>query len=421
MSEQSKIHHSAIQHSPNIVIVGGGMVGLSLALLIDQQQQLNQLPGSVTLIEQYSLTPSSTGNLPSFDDRSTALSAGSLEILKDLLDQQELHSVGEAILSVHISDRNYFAGTRIHAEDHQVSELGLVVGNRQLGQLLLKRLNKSSINCLTNSQVKDFKATSDGFELIIDHTEKQSTELKTNLLLIADGANSPLRRSLGINTLQKDYQQTALIANVEIDRPHNGVAFERFTGDGPMALLPLSNLDQFHRVALVWTLPNNKVDSVKNLTKDKLLRQLQQRFGFRAGKFLNIGESSYYPLNLITAEEQIRSHLVIIGNAAHLLHPVAGQGFNLALRDCHSLVNNLVKSCYGDTLAHPFGHLHQLQAYLKQQSRDQELTIGLTDQLVRLFSSYHLPTILLRQLGLLSINALPFMKKQLTNQLMGGS
>src|SRR5690606_38985354 len=238
------------------------------------------------------------------------------------------------------------------------------------------------------------------------------------LVVVADGVESAVRKSLGIETQTREYGQTAIITNVEFSEPHLCVAFERFTDEGPIALLPLGESSHANRSALVWTLPDHKADEILAATDDEFLLQLQHRFGFRAGRFTRVAKRFAYPLRLVLAEEQIRSNIVLLGNAAHFLHPVAGQGFNLALRDCACLVETL-----GAALAknQAPGDLSVLENYRAAQALDQQVTIEFSDKLVRLFSNDHLPLIALRHLGLLSLDFFPLLKDQFVAQTMGAA
>ena len=271
------------------------------------------------------------------------------------------------------------------------------------------------------------EAKKNGYKLALkngDEVNGSVTEsLHADLLIVADGAESELRKKLGIDAHLTDYKQSALIANVALAQPHNNIAYERFTDTGPIALLPLS-ASQFesqssigdNRAALVLIIPRDQQENYLNESNENLLARLQDRFGFRAGQFLSIGLRQAYPLKLIQAAEQVRSNLVVIGNAAHFLHPVAGQGFNLALRDCHQLVNCLAQA---DTENKLLGELSVLKQYIDAQLFDQNSTIAVTDSLVKIFSSAQLSKTVVRQLGLLSLNTSASVKQRFATKMMG--
>jgi len=403
----------------HIVVVGGGMVGISLALMLSKKLISPLI--SITLIEQYPLEKNATVNQPSFDDRSTALSSGAAISLRKLGCWSSLENKVESIQSVHVSDKGHFGGAQLDAQSYGLDALGYVVENKYMGDVLINFLQKSKVHCLAPAVVSHCRPKKAGYELQVDVSCAETKKIKqekidADLVLVADGANSPLRAALGITVEKKDYKQSALITNVALADSHKNIAYERFTNEGPIALLPLSSLNNIHRAALVWTLPEEKAAQFDHLSEVDTIALLQQRFGFRAGKITGIGQRHLYPLHLIKAQEQVRSHLAVVGNAAHFLHPVAGQGFNLALRDCEMLSECLLKSMRENM---PLGHYSTLKQYVEKQANDQELTIGLTDSLVRLFSSSRLPKEVLRQLGLMSLNMLPIVKGQFAQKMMG--
>lgn len=233
--------------------------------------------------------------------------------------------------------------------------------------------------------------------------------LDCDLAVLADGGRSALREQLGIAIKTTPYDQSALIANVTPGKPHGGQAFERFTDDGPMALLPL----QDNRCALVWTRPEEGAARLAALPEAAFLDELQQAFGYRLGGFQQVGARHLYPLMLIEAEEQVRSGLVVLGNAAHSLHPIAGQGYNLSLRDTEALAAALLSS------SAKLGDIGVLQAYHRQQRTDQWLTVGFSDRLTRLFAGSALLSVAGRNLGLLGLDLLPPAKAWFARQAMG--
>jgi len=399
----------------HIVIVGGGMVGISLALLLARQH----CSWDITLIESLPLQSSSQSPVfvPSFDARSTALSAGSVDILMACGVWADLHVHAQAIRQVHISDRGHYNGSVINAADHNIQSLGFVIENQWLGQVLLHHLQQQNIHCLASSTVNELCPVADGVTITVEHSSNaQMQTIAADLVLIADGAESPLRQALGIDTTIYNYQQAAVIANIAIDQPHNHVAYERFTDNGPLALLPLTDCDGQHRYAVVWTHAQADLERVMAWDDATFIERLQAVASYRLGHITQVGKRQSYPLALVQACEQVRSSIVIIGNAAHFLHPVAGQGFNLALRDCAALVDTLVDAHYREQ---PLGRYNVLKHYEQRQQMDQQLTVSLTHQAVKLFSNNYLPAAVLRQLGLLSLNVIPGANQALAKQLMG--
>jgi 2-octaprenylphenol hydroxylase len=401
------------QKNYDIAIIGGGMVGASLALLLAAKNPEWQI--ALLEAQPFSENEPSTYQ-PSFDSRSTAISHGSVEILRELEVWKKLAEHATAIHQVHVSDAGHFMGGLIDAATYGLDAVGYVIPNAWLGRVLLDQVHaQKNIECIAPVKVERVIPKKAGALLKIA-TQNDAIELSCGLAVIADGGDSPLRHSLGIDKHIKEYNQTAIIANVAYSEPHNGVAYERFTAQGPLALLPLGDSSSAQQSALVLTLPKDKADEVIALSDVDFLQHLQDRFGHRLGKFERVSKRVAYQLQLITAKEQVRSHIALVGNAAHFLHPVAGQGFNLSLRDCTCLVSALSQ---GIDAGKQLGELSMLQNYVEQQALDQTLTVEFSDRLVRLFSSENLPLIALRHLGFLGLDLLPSVKTQFATQTMG--
>ena len=245
----------------------------------------------------------------------------------------------------------------------------------------------------------------DGYRLTLN----DETTLDCDLAVLADGGRSGLREQLGIHVRKRPYDQSALIANITTSQPHDGMAFERFTDEGPMALLPLPD----NRCALVWTRLGMDAQRLAALDERSFLSELQAVFGYRLGTLEQVGARHLYPLVLVEAEEQVRPHLVVLGNAAHSLHPIAGQGFNLSLRDAQALADALLAS------EQKPGELATLLSYQQRQQLDQQLTIGFSDQVTRLFGSDQTLISFGRNLGLLGLDVLPPAKRWFARQAMG--
>lgn len=431
MSDQRFATQPATQ--PHVAIVGGGMVGVTLAIMLDQAFDTNV---KLSLIEKFPLpfTNHSAKDSeqkaqqkplqqpllqpilqPSFDARSTALSASSVDILNQLGLWAELKPQAHAINDIHISDQGHYGSTLLHAHDYDVDALGYVIENSVLGHGLMARLQQTSVACIAPATVSHCQMKKQGAVLTLD-AEKTRKTITADVVIIADGVDSPLRQSLGIDSEKTPYQQSAIIANVALNCPHNGIAYERFTEQGPLALLPLNDFDGQPRASVVWTRDTDNVDEVMALNDQDFIAQLQQCFGYRADHIAHVGQRHCYPLTLVQAKEQVRSNIVVLGNAAHFLHPVAGQGFNLSLRDSEVLVDVLAQAVKQQQA---IGHYSVLQQYEQRREKDQQLTIGLTHMLVNLFSSKKLSLSVVRQLGLLSLHAVPSMKKTLAKKMMG--
>ncbi|RYY01337.1 MAG: 2-octaprenyl-6-methoxyphenyl hydroxylase [Gammaproteobacteria bacterium] len=397
----------------DIAIIGGGMVGASLALLLAQQKP----DWKIALLEaQPFIDIDQTQFEKSFDARSTAIAHGSVEILRELGVWGKLSQHATAISQVHVSDAGHLMGGLINSDTYDLDAVGYVIPNAWIGRVLLESLQQqNAIHYFAPVRVEKLTPQKEGAQLTVKCGD-EIFNLDCKLAVVADGGDSPLRKALGIDSHVKHYDQTALIANVAYSEPHKGIAYERFTAQGPLALLPLGESSSATESALVLTLPTNEANDIFALNDADFLQHLQQRFGTRLGKFLLVSQRHIYELKLITASEQIRSRIVLIGNAAHFLHPVAGQGFNLSLRDCVCLVSSLI---HGDTAGKILGELSVLQDYLQRQQLDQGLTIEFSDKLVRLFSSSSLPLIALRHLGFVGLDVLPAVKTQFAQQTMG--
>ena len=251
-------------------------------------------------------------------------------------------------------------------------------------------------------------------ELAIE-SDGQQQLINSQLLVVADGGDSACAKMLGIQQHSKAYDHSAIIANISLDQPHNKVAYERFTNQGPMALLPLTDYKYSHRCALVWTQPSDKADELMASDDSVFLSQLQTDFGHRLGQFKQVGERVSYPLALTTSEEQVRRRLVVVGNAAHSLHPVAGQGFNLSLRDIECLSQCLANQP-SKTDA---GELGPLLNYQHQREKDQRNTLIFTDNLTKLFGLSSSLVALGRNSGLLMMDLIPTLRNQFAHFGMG--
>lgn len=418
------------QQKTDIAIIGGGMVGAALAALFACARK----DWHITLIEAFPLPASPDVShvtsvpvyQPSFDARSTAIASGSVHLLEQAGVWQTLLQHATPIQQVHVSDKGHIGGTVIDQSDVGDAALGYVIPNAWIGNVLLNHIQQlPQVTCIAPAQVKKLQPKQQGATLVVDslkvdklnvEKDNQTFELDCQLAVVADGAQSSLRKSLGIDVDVQDYQQTAIIANVAFDQPHQGIAYERFTDQGPMALLPLGESSKGCESALVWTHPREQADAILALSDDDFLKALQQRFGFRLGNFTKVGKRDSYPLHLLLAKEQVRSSIAVMGNAAHFLHPVAGQGFNLALRDCAALVAEVAEA---QDQQQPLGHLDALLRYQQAQVTDQLATVRGSDTLTKIFSTAQLPQAALRALGFMGLEAIPASKQWLTLQSMG--
>jgi ubiquinone biosynthesis UbiH/UbiF/VisC/COQ6 family hydroxylase len=320
----------------------------------------------------------------------------------------------QAISSIHVSDRGHFGLTRLEAEEAGVDALGYVVENSRLGSVLIQQAKQADISLKDDAKILSFQPKADSMELAIE-IDGQQQLINSKLLVIADGANSTSVQKLGISQQHKAYGHSAIIANISLEQAHNKVAYERFTDNGPMALLPLTDFKNDHRCALVWTQPSDQVDELMAVDGSEFVSQLQARFGDRLGPFKAVGERVSYPLALTTSEEQVRRRLAVIGNAAHSLHPVAGQGFNLSLRDIDCLAQCLIDQPQEADA----GELEPLLSYQKQREKDQRNTLLFTDNLTKLFGLSSSAVALGRNSGLLMMDLVPALRNQFAHFGMG--
>jgi len=404
----------------DIVIVGGGMVGLSLACMLSKA--LPQL--SITLLDAHPVADQQRLYQSSFDARSTALSSASIDIYKTLGiwsapgDSPAIATHATPIKTVHVSDRGHLGQVSYEDTENAGAALGYVVENSWLGACLSKATaSYPRLTILAPAQVDDIRVVPGGAKLSVA-TEKGHSALSARLVIIADGAGSKLGAKLGIGVETHSYRQSAVIANVEFDVPHNCVAYERFTAQGPLAMLPLGEGPNARRAALVWTWPEGDVDAVKGWDDRMFLARLQRSFGYRLGNLTRVSKRVVYPLSLMLAREQVRSSLVLVGNAAHFLHPVAGQGFNLALRDCAKLTAVLASA---DTNAASLGSISTLSKYADGQRFDQQATIAMSHGFTRVFSSDNPVNQAVRNLGLVGLGVCAPAKTVFFNQMMGRS
>lgn len=401
----------------DIVIAGGGMVGVSLALQLGAM-----LPDttSILLIESFALPAAdavpSAAYHPSFDARSTALSYSSRLIFERMQVWGGLCEWLCPIERIHVSSRGRFGSTLLDSGDHAWPALGYVVENAWMGRALIAALHQQG-RVVTHSpaRVSAVQMRDRGVALTV--TGDSPLEVETSLLLVADGADSGLCAQLGVLPQSKPYGQHALIANVATAQPHVGVAFERFTDEGPLALLPLlPTAEAKNRSALVWTLPPQDAETLQSCSETEFLARLQQRFGYRLGRLLQVGERHSYPLSLVQSSEQVRQGVVVMGNAAHALHPVAGQGFNLALRDIAQLASVLAEGLAQGSAP---GELALLQRYQKRQQDDQQRTIGFSDQVPALFMNSDPLLGLGRDLALAGLDFMPLLKREFVRHAAG--
>ncbi|MDC9725696.1 MAG: 2-octaprenyl-6-methoxyphenyl hydroxylase [Gammaproteobacteria bacterium] len=381
----------------DLIVVGGGMVGASLACALKNTSL------KIAIIEAFE--PNSTQQ-PSYDDRGIALAYGSQRIFESMGLWHQLAAHSTEISDIHVSDRGHFGVTRLSAEKENVPALGQVLTARSMGQVLNHTLSQqNNLDTICPTSVISLKQHDDHVELILN----DDRSISAKLIVAADGAQSTIRQLLGLGALEHDYGQTAITANISPERAHRGRAFERFTDSGPIALLPMSD----KRCSLVWTVKTGDESTLLQLPENEFLAQLQDRFGYRLGKLKQVGQRNSYPLKLIQADQAVQQRIVLIGNAAHSLHPIAGQGFNLGLRDVAALADVLADN------TNDCGDPRLLHDYAQWRLKDQDDVIKDTSSLVTIFSNNNPILGHLRGAALTLIDALPSAKHVLAQKSMG--
>jgi len=394
--------------SCDVAVCGGGLVGATLALA------LAELALDVVLIEAH---PFGTFGQPSFDDRTTALSNGSRRIFDALRVWPLLEREATAIRRIHVSDRGRFGFARLDAAEQGLSALGFVVVNRAMGAALWRRLEDSSVRILAPAKVRGMQLVDGRQRIECDLGAQGSASVAAKLAIAADGAQSALREAAGIGAQTWNYDQTALVTNVLTQRFHDHVAYERFTPSGPLALLPMSE----GRVGLIWTVTPDVAQSVVQANDAEFLARLQDAFGFRLGRFMRVGARQLYPLALTRADEHVADRLAIVGNAAQTLHPIAGQGFNLGLRDAASLAEVLADGRAQQPDAFDPGDGLWLERYREWRQADRTNIVRFTDGLVRLFAQPLGPIKALRDVGMLAFDLMPAAKGALSQLSLGAA
>lgn len=389
----------------DVLIAGGGLVGSSLALAMATR------PLRIGIIE--AVSPASiAAEQPSFDSRAIALAFGSRRIFEGMDCWSAIASEATPIRQIHVSDRGRFGVTRMDTAQAALPAMGYVVEMRILGQALYKKLaGFPQLEFICPAKVVNI--TTDAARIQVQIASHNSIRtLSSRLLVAADGGHSLVRQLLQIPARRIDYGQTAIIANLATQHPHQYTAFERFTDTGPLALLPLGK----DRSNLVWTVRDAQAPYLAAVDEETFLLHLQQRFGQRLGRLTRIGKRHVYPLQLLRTKRQTGHRAVLIGNAAHTLHPVAGQGFNVGLRDVAALAQILADA---HEAGQDLGAQDTLSAYTRWRYKDQRLATEFTDTIVHLFSNDSTALSLARDLGLTALDLLSPVKRVFMRQAMG--
>jgi 2-octaprenyl-6-methoxyphenol hydroxylase len=392
--------HRQKRYEAELAVVGGGLSGLSIAaacagagietVVIDRQD------------------PASMMAAP-YDGRTTAVAFGSMQVLRGIGVWAALADEAEPILEIRVADGS--APLFLHYDYRELGDapLGFIVENRLLRQALFARASAlAPLRILAPLALESFSSDAEGASLLLS----DGTMVRAALVIAADGRNSPLRKAAGIGALHRDYGQTAIVCTVEHERPHHGVAVEHFRRAGPFAILPMKG----NRSSIVWT--ERRADAPRLLALDEsgFTHELARRFGDHLGKIAVEGARWSYPLTLMHAERYSAPRLALIGDAAHVIHPIAGQGWNLGVRDVAALAELLVDAA---RLGLDLGGADLLARYERWRRIDNLTLTAVTDGLNRLFSNEMTPVRLLRDLGLAAVNRAPRTKRFLMRHAMG--
>lgn len=381
-----------------VLIVGGGPVGATLALTL----QKSGVP--VTILEARAKGAAYQ------DQRALALSYGSRRILEKLGVWAKLDAQATAINTIHISQRGSLGRSLLKAQDHQLPALGYVLSYGALTKALDEVLaDFTGVETLYEAEATHIQPSTDKASVTFNY-QQQSQALSSALLVLADGGRS-LGDIPGIQRETKMYGHDALVTKVKTELPHENIAYERFTPMGPVALLP--NGEDF---SLVWTGKAEEIEKIMQLDDETFLQQLHQHFGDRVGRFLSVGKRLTFPLKLSYLNPVTAPHLVVIGNAAQTMHPVAGQGFNVGLRDAYELAQQIAQ-----TAPEAWGQPAMMQSYQADRKTDTKRGLMFTDFLVNLFSNDIVGVSGLRGASLGVLDLLKPIKSRLVRKMSFGS
>ncbi len=385
----------------DVLIVGGGLAGNCLALAL-QQSDLK-----IAIIEAN--TREQLHNSPA-GDRALALASGTVKMLEAMGVWQQAKSAATAIDNIHISDQGHFGKTRLSAAKEGVAALGYVMTARDLECAVADLVEKAGIEQICPARVMGI-ASDDSLVHISLKQEQDSLNLSAKLVVGADGGQSSVRKLLEIEQLVTEYQQVAIVTTIKTTEAHDNTAYERFTSSGPLALLPFK--DEY---AVVWTRSKGDAEQLILESDSAFIENLQACFGYKLGQFSLTAARRSFPLSLVRAKNMYSGRAVIIGNAVHQLHPVAGQGLNLGLRDAVQLAEMLLKAAEQGT---DIGAQPLLEQYAQQRQKDHDTVINFTDSVVKLFSNQWLSLAVARNTGLALLDFIPGAKKQLARYAMG--
>ncbi|MDD5319003.1 MAG: 2-octaprenyl-6-methoxyphenyl hydroxylase [Methylococcales bacterium] len=391
-----------MQQDYDLLIAGGGLAGNCLALAL-KDTGLRIAIAEASTHEQLQTSPAG--------DRALALAAGTVNMLEALGIWQNISYAATAIKQIHISDRGHFGKTRLSAQKEKVTALGYVITARDIETHVFNLVKDASIQLICPARVVGLMAGDDGVNVSLKQGN-EALNISAKLLVGADGGLSSVRKLLDIAQHVTEYGQTALVTTIKSSAPNKNTAFERFTASGPLALLPIAK----NHCAVVWTRTSEDANALMSGSEADFLEELQQCFGYKLGRLGLTAPRRAFPLSLIRADKMIADRAVIIGNAVHQLHPVAGQGFNLGLRDVVRLAEMLIKQHEQNK---DIGAADFLKDYALSRKKDHDRTIGFTDAVVKIFSNDWLALAVARNIGLTLLDHVPVAKTLFTRHAMG--
>ncbi len=389
----------------DVVIAGGGMIGTSLALA------LSPVGLRVAVVEAVARGDKSQ---PSFDDRSTALSRSTQRMFEAMGLWDRIRSASTPIRRIHVSEKGRFGFSHIDADEQKLAALGYVVINRVLGEVLEEALaGDPSVDLICPAKIAAISPGLKEATATVLQKGGESQQISCRLIVAADGSNSSVRDMMGITASQSQYGQRAVVGNLMPEKPLENVAYERFTDRGPLALLPVAD----ERAAFVWSVDEKDAARILDLDDDAFVSELQEAFGYRLGRLSRVGKRAAYPLILSKALRLTAARSVLVGNAAHGLHPVAAQGFNLGMRDVAVLCDCIADTC--ESADADIGSQELLTRYASWRRSDQSKLVRFTDGLVHLFASRKRSVRLLRNVGMLAFDLIPGVRSEFARHTLG--
>lgn len=386
----------------DLLIAGGGLAGNCLALALQDTGM------RIAIVEAHSR---SRRHSHALGDRALALSKGTVRLLQSLNIWQGVAHLATPIEYIHVSDKGYFGKTRLAAQDEGVDAFGYVIVARDLEEHVADLVAKIAVEQFCPARIAGLMSGARQIHVTLEDDNRQRN-LTARLVAGADGGQSSVRRLSHIGQKVTDYGQIALVTTVKTELPHRHTAFERFTSSGPLALLPLGD----NHCAVVWSRRPHEAEALLSMSDAEFIEALHQYFGYQLGELQLAAPRHAFPLILIRAEKMVAGRAVLIGNAAHQLHPVGGQGFNLGLRDVAQLAEILQ---HRHAQSQDIGAGDFLADYAAARQRDHDRVIGFTDSVVQIFSNAHWPISTVRNAGLTLLDQIPAAKNRLTRYAMG--